>query len=128
MIFAIRFISGFFKVQMAGAWLAAVVLCGGANRLPGQVSPPPRLQPGQSGFTLFLIGDSTMADKPVIPANPERGWGQLLPLYFQEGVRIENHALNGRSSKSFLDEGRWAAVTNRLRPGDYVIIQFGHND
>ena len=78
--------------------------------------------------TLYLVGDSTMADKPVIPANAERGWGQMLPAYFNSSVRVENHALNGRSSKSFLDEGRWAAITNKLRPGDWVIIQFGHND
>jgi len=80
------------------------------------------------GFTIFLIGDSTMANKPLIPANPERGWGQMLGIYFQAGVRVENHALNGRSSKSFRDEGHWAMVQSRIKPGDWVIIQFGHND
>ncbi|QDU89205.1 Rhamnogalacturonan acetylesterase RhgT [Pirellulimonas nuda] len=80
------------------------------------------------GVTLFLVGDSTMADKPVLPENPERGWGQLLPLYFEPDVRVENHAVNGRSSKSFRDEGRWNAVLDRVRPGHWVIIQFGHND
>jgi lysophospholipase L1-like esterase len=49
-------------------------------------------------------------------------------MYFQDGVRIENHAVNGRSTKSFIDQGRWTTVTNRLKPGDFVIIQFGHND
>ncbi len=77
---------------------------------------------------IFMAGDSTMADKPVIPAQPERGWGQMLPAYFKEGVRIENHAMNGRSSLSFRTEGRWQALLDRVRPGDYVIIQFGHND
>jgi lysophospholipase L1-like esterase len=81
-----------------------------------------------NGFTLFLAGDSTMANKPLIPPDPERGWGQMLRLYFREDVRIENHAMNGRSSKSFLDEGRWQEVLQRLKPGDFVIIQFGHND
>jgi lysophospholipase L1-like esterase len=76
---------------------------------------------------VFLIGDSTMADKPPI-GNPERGWGQVFPLFFKEGVSIENHARNGRSTKSFLAEGRWQAVYERLQPGDYVFIQFGHND
>jgi lysophospholipase L1-like esterase len=85
-------------------------------------------QPITNGFTIFLIGDSTMANKPLIPENPERGWGQMLPPYFKAGVRVENHAMNGRSSKSFRDEGRWQAVENRLKPGDWVIIQFGHND
>lgn len=77
--------------------------------------------------TIFLVGDSTMADKPLI-GNPERGWGQFLRSFFLKDVLIENHARNGRSTKSFLDEGRWQAVVERLREGDYVMIQFGHND
>jgi len=85
-------------------------------------------KPVANGFTIFMIGDSTMANKPLIPENPERGWGQMLGIYFKAGVRVENHALNGRSSKSFRDEGHWAAVQSRLKPGDWVIIQFGHND
>jgi len=84
--------------------------------------------PVTNGFTIFMIGDSTMANKALVPENPERGWGQMLGIYFQAGVRVENHALNGRSSKSFRDEGHWAAVRSRLKPGDWVIIQFGHND
>ncbi|MCB9333196.1 MAG: hypothetical protein H6574_19180 [Lewinellaceae bacterium] len=60
--------------------------------------------------------------------NPERGWGQLLPEYFEETLTIKNHAVNGRSTRSFIDEGRWAAVLDALQPGDYVFIQFGHND
>lgn len=84
--------------------------------------------PITNGFTIFLVGDSTMANKPLIPENPERGWGQMLPPYFKAGVRVENHAVNGRSSKSFRDEGRWRAVEDSLKSGDWVIIQFGHND
>ncbi len=80
-------------------------------------------------LTLYMIGDSTMADKPgPADVNPERGWGQLLPVFFNENVRVENHAVNGRSTKSFIDEGRWEAVLEKLRSGDYVFIQFGHND
>ena len=79
-------------------------------------------------ITLHMIGDSTMANKPVIPANPERGWGQMLQLYFKESVRVENYAQNGRSSKSFIAEGRWEKVVAALKPGDFVVIQFGHND
>lgn len=60
--------------------------------------------------------------------NPERGWGQLFRGLFDTSVAVENYAMNGRSTKSFRDEGRWAAVCERLRPGDYVFIQFGHND
>jgi lysophospholipase L1-like esterase len=84
--------------------------------------------PAPDKITLFLIGDSTMANKPLVPAQPERGWGQILPVYFQTPVQVENLAMNGRSSKSFRDEGRWEPVLDHLRPGDYVIIQFGHND
>jgi len=79
-------------------------------------------------ITIFMIGDSTMADKPYDDGNPEKGWGQVFPLYFNDGVRIENHAVNGRSTKSFLDQGRWEAVRNKIEPGNYVIIEFGHND
>ncbi|PRY10909.1 lysophospholipase L1-like esterase [Pontibacter ummariensis] len=78
--------------------------------------------------TIFLVGDSTVADKPYAKGNPEKGWGQVFPLYLQEGVRVENHAVNGRSTKSFRDEGRWDKVLQKLRKGDYVIIEFGHND
>jgi len=124
MISAIPSHRGLWKSQRCVFLLIAVVL-GGCAPHP---SPAGCGDSGSPTFTLFLIGDSTMADKPLIPANPERGWGQLLPLYFQSGVRVENHAVNGRSSKSFIDEKRWATITNRLKPGDYVIIQFGHND
>ena len=79
-------------------------------------------------FTVHMIGDSTMADKPLRPANPERGWGQLLPIYFNDNVKVVNYAMNGRSSKSFIDEGRWKKAVAALKPGDYVIIQFGHDD
>lgn len=77
---------------------------------------------------IFLIGDSTMADKNTEGGNPERGWGMMLPGFLSPEVRIENHAVNGRSSKSFIDEGRWERVVSRVKPGDYVFIQFGHND
>lgn len=79
-------------------------------------------------ITIFMIGDSTMANKNIKNNNPERGWGMVLQCYFDDGVRVDNHAVNGRSSKSFIDEGRWQRVVERIRPGDYVFIQFGHND
>ncbi|QOJ30490.1 MAG: rhamnogalacturonan acetylesterase [Ignavibacteriales bacterium] len=75
-----------------------------------------------------MAGNSTMADKPFKDGNPEKGWGQILPLYFTKNVIIENHAKNGRSTKSFIDEGRWDSLLNRVKPGNYVIIEFGHND
>ncbi len=83
----------------------------------------------QTAFpTLYMIGDSTMADKPLNPPQPERGWGQLLPIYLKFPQMVRNHAKNGRSSKSFIFEGLWAEVQQSLEPGDYVLIQFGHND
>ncbi|MFM2198700.1 MAG: Rhamnogalacturonan acetylesterase RhgT [Verrucomicrobiota bacterium] len=84
--------------------------------------------PSRAGAVIHMIGDSTMADKPVIPANPERGWGQMLPMFFKDTVSVENYARNGRSTKSFIAEGLWDKVVAELKPGDFVIIQFGHND
>ena len=79
-------------------------------------------------ITIFMIGDSTMANKPLEGGNQERGWGHVLGGYFSENISVENHARNGRSSKSFIDEGLWEVVINKVKPGDYVFIQFGHND
>ena len=75
---------------------------------------------------VFTIGDSTMANKS---SNTERGWGMLFPWFVDEGkVTVSNYAADGRSTKSFIDEGRWTTVVNQLAEGDYVLIQFGHND
>lgn len=79
-------------------------------------------------ITVFTIGDSTMANKPNPENNPERGWAQMLPQFFNEDVVIDNRAVNGRSTRSFIDEKRWESVYNVLKKGDYVFIQFGHND
>jgi lysophospholipase L1-like esterase len=76
---------------------------------------------------IFMIGDSTMANKPE-KAIPEYGWGQVLHCFFNDSIVVDNHAQNGRSSKSFIDEKRWETVLSKLQKGDYVIIQFGHND
>jgi lysophospholipase L1-like esterase len=79
-------------------------------------------------IAIHMIGDSTMADKPNPERNPERGWGQVLAGFFDDRVLIRNHAVNGRSTKSFIKEGRWDSVRVELKEGDYVFIQFGHND
>ena len=79
--------------------------------------------------TIFVIGDSTAANKDTTGGKQERGWAMMLQECFdRDYVRVDNHAVNGRSSKSFIDEGRWDKVLEKLKPGDYVIIQFGHND
>lgn len=79
-------------------------------------------------ITIFTIGDSTMANKPIANGNMERGWGMMLQDCFTEDIRVDNHAQNGRSSKSFINGGLWQPVLDRIKPGDYVFIQFGHND
>jgi len=79
-------------------------------------------------IVLYLAGDSTMAQK-LAERRPETGWGEKLQQYFDiDQVRVENYARNGRSTRTFLSEGRWQAIVDRLEPGDYVFIQFGHND
>jgi pectinesterase len=82
----------------------------------------------QKTTTIFMIGDSTMANKDISHDRKERGWGMALQCFFDDNIRIDNHAVNGRSSLSFINEGRWDTVISRMKPGDYVIIQFGHND
>jgi len=79
-------------------------------------------------ITIFLAGDSTMAKK-LPEKRPETGWGEMLGEYFQDSkVTVDNRAQNGRSTRTFISERRWQAIVDALRPGDYVFIQFGHND
>ena len=78
--------------------------------------------------TVYLAGDSTMAEKKP-EKRPETGWGEMLGKYFRDGtVKIENHAQNGRSTRTFISENRWQAIVEKLKKGDYVFVQFGHND
>ena len=77
---------------------------------------------------VHLIGDSTMSVRPTSPFPPSFGWGQVLDQYFEDDVVIRNHARSGRSTKSFIEEGFWAPVLGEMQAGDYLIIQFGHND
>lgn len=84
------------------------------------------LRAADTAPAIHLIGDSVMADKN--PELPERGWGMVLPQYFGEPAMIHNHARNGRSTKSFIDERLWDKALAELKAGDYVIIGFAHND
>ncbi|MFJ2112572.1 MULTISPECIES: rhamnogalacturonan acetylesterase [unclassified Streptomyces] len=77
--------------------------------------------------TVHIAGDSTAAAK-YARAAPETGWGMALPFLLGSGLTVANHAVNGRSSKSFIDEGRLAAILGAIRPGDLLLVQFGHND
>lgn len=78
-------------------------------------------------FKIYTIGDSTMANKTA-DKFPETGWGQVLSVYFESNVTVDNRAKNGSSTKTFINESRWQQVADSLSAGDYVFIQFGHND
>lgn len=78
--------------------------------------------------TLYCIGDSTMANKKDPERNPEHGWAQVLQPLFKENIVVVNKAVNGRSTKSFINEKRWDSIYKNLKKGDYVFIEFGHND
>lgn len=78
-------------------------------------------------ITIYLVGDSTMAEKEK-SAYPETGWGMPFGYYFSNDIEIENHAVNGRSTRTFIEEGRWDAIRKTLKADDFVLIQFGHND
>lgn len=84
--------------------------------------------PVNAQITLFIAGDSTAANKAA-DKRPETGWGEMLEKRFKPGtVRVDNRAMNGRSTTSFIAEGRWKALVDSVRKGDFVFIQFGHND
>lgn len=78
-------------------------------------------------LTIHYIGDSTVA-RNNIHSYPQTGMSQGLQLYLKEKVRLVSYAKNGRSTKSFLDEGRFAPVEQAMEAGDFLLIQFGHND
>jgi lysophospholipase L1-like esterase len=75
--------------------------------------------------TVYLAGDSTVTDQPLEPWN---SWGQMLPRFFKPGVAIANHAESGESLPSFLGERRLEKILSTIRTGDYLFVQFGHND
>lgn len=74
-----------------------------------------------------MIGDSTMQFNNIF-SYPQTGWGQVMPLFTKPGYEIVDLAKNGRSTKSFIDQGRFDEVLKHIKPGDYLICQFGHND
>lgn len=76
---------------------------------------------------LFMIGDSTMCNWTE-EYRPETGWGQVLHEFFTGNIKVSNHARSGKSSKSFREQGYWQLVLDSICQGDYVMIQFGHND
>jgi lysophospholipase L1-like esterase len=83
------------------------------------------IAPATNAVTVFLLGDSTVTDQPQEPWN---SWGQILPRFFTPAVAVANHAESGESLKSSLHARRVEKVLTSLKPGDYVFVQFGHND
>ena len=83
------------------------------------------IAPAADAITVFLAGDSTVTDQPREPA---ASWGQMLPRFFNDRVVIANHAESGETLKSFLTAHRLDKILSAMKPGDYLFIQFGHND
>ncbi|WP_282942020.1 rhamnogalacturonan acetylesterase [Paenibacillus sp. RC67] len=81
----------------------------------------------KNNITIYLAGDSTVQTYSESSA-PQAGWGQYIADYFNEDVRFINKAIGGRSSKSFVVEGRLTAILEEIQPNDYLFIQMGHND
>ncbi|MDP4098308.1 rhamnogalacturonan acetylesterase [Paenibacillus sp. P96] len=116
-----QFVEHRFAVQVYGSTLR-LAFAGKAPRVNALeiVSSPNTL-------TLFLAGDSTVTDQPA-SGYPYAGWGQMLPALFKHDVCVDNHAVSGRSSRSFIEEGRLDVLMSRMKAGDFLLIQFGHND
>jgi lysophospholipase L1-like esterase len=107
--------------QVTSAAFAAVPLSFAAHGAAQASASPQRYR------TLFIAGDSTAAQK-YADAAPETGWGMALPFFLHKDRPVANHAVNGRSSKSFVDEGRLDVILAAIRPGDFLVVQFAHND
>lgn len=85
------------------------------------------VQQEKKKITIFMAGDSTMAVKEP-KVFPEHGWGMPFVYFFDSTVAVDNRAKNGRSTRTFIEEGSWKKLIDDVKPGDYVLIQFGHND
>lgn len=101
-------------LQNIAALTLVCILCSFVLRAPDKI-------------TIYLIGDSTVCTQPVSQA-PVTGWGTPFAVFFDSSVRVENHARGGRSTRTFISENRWQPIADSLKPGDYVFMQFGHND
>jgi lysophospholipase L1-like esterase len=121
----------FLSCALAWAGLLACVAAGSARAVPEDDRPVVSdtgvaLEKPASGAvpTLWIAGDSTVKSNA-----PMRGWGQDLARFFDPAkLNVVNHAIGGRSSRTFYTEGRWQRLVDEVRPGDWVVIQFGHND
>jgi lysophospholipase L1-like esterase len=95
----------------------------GPPPLATEIPPLPPIDPALP--TLFLVGDSTV----TVETSGQTGWGSVIGEYFDRTrINVVNYARGGRSSRTFITEGLWVRVLSAMRPGDFVLIQFGHND
>lgn len=83
------------------------------------------VEKAEKAVTVYLAGDSTVCDQLE---EPWAGWGQMFPCFFEKGIAIDNHAQSGRATKSFIHEGRLKEILRIIKEGDYLFIQFAHND
>ncbi|GAA2286890.1 hypothetical protein GCM10010415_67130 [Streptomyces atrovirens] len=88
---------------------------------------PPASAMADDGITVYLAGDSTVQSYDPYWV-PQAGWGQMIDRYLSDDVTVENHAIGGRSSRTFVEQGRLDAILDKIEPGDYLFVQFGHND
>ncbi|THV43214.1 cellulose binding domain-containing protein [Glycomyces buryatensis] len=107
--------------RRALAGLAAALTAGGLIA----AADPAQAQDGE--ITVYLASDSTVQTYDPY-WEPQAGWGQMIDRYFDENVTIANHAIGGRSSRSFIEQGRLDTILNEIQAGDYLFVQFGHND
>jgi fibronectin type 3 domain-containing protein len=117
MSFDIAVVDGQLNLDLGGtaANLAALTI---TRQTPRQAADRP---------TAYLTGDSTVQTYSDGFA-PQAGWGQMFARFLSDDVTVANHAIGGRSTKNFISQGRLDAVLRQIRPGDYLFVQFGHND
>jgi lysophospholipase L1-like esterase len=109
-------------------WRRALAACAaGATALAGVLAAGAPSQAQDAGITVYLASDSTVQTYDPY-WEPQAGWGQVIDRYFDENVEIANHAIGGRSSRSFIEQGRLDAILDEIQAGDYLFVQFGHND
>jgi rhamnogalacturonan acetylesterase len=107
------------------ASIVVIATLAGCTALAAPPSTQPTSPPVEGKPTLYLVGDSTVR----VGTKGQQGWGDpLIPMFDASRIIVINKAIGGRSSRSFIQEGRWDEILKTLKPGDYVIIQMGHND
>ena len=118
MAFPIALVDGVLSLKVDGsaAALDALTITRQQARLAGALP------------TVYIAGDSTVQTYDAAAYAPQAGWGQMIDRFFGDGVAFSNHAIGGRSSKNFITQGRLDDILRGIRPGDYLFVQFGHND